>query len=206
MSPRDEHPLVGLLRRPYRALRSFGDRSRHPSRRRRAEEIVLAVGQPRVVLFLCTGNICRSPYAEKVFRRLEAGSEGTRIDAASAGFLAAGRPSPESAVRVAGERGIFLQEHRSRQAERDLLARADLIVAMEAQHEEKAIVALGQAPRGLFLLGDLDPLLPTRREIQDPWGHDDRVFRESFERIDRCVARLGDLLRGTPGSAGKTRA
>jgi protein-tyrosine-phosphatase len=195
MSPRDEHPLVSLLRRPFRALRALWETSRHPSRRRRAEEVVVAVGPPRLVLFLCTGNICRSPYAEKVFQRLGAGVEGPRIEAASAGFLAAGRSSPEPAVRIAGERGISLREHRSKQADGELLTQADLVIAMETAHAAKVLAVLGQAPRALLLLGDLDPLLPGRREIQDPWGHDDRVFKDSFERIDRCVARLGDLLR-----------
>ena len=205
MSPRDEHPLVGLIKRPLRALRSYRDRSRHPSRRKRAEAVVAGVGQPRMVLFLCTGNICRSPYAEKVFRRAIAAREGARIEAASAGFLAPGRPSPEAALRIARERGIALEAHRSRTADGDLLAKADVVVAMEMAHEEKAIRALGRTPAAILLLGDLDPELPTRREIQDPWGHDDGVFKASFERIDRCVARLEHLLRsggsGTPGNA-----
>jgi protein-tyrosine-phosphatase len=75
-----------------------------------------------------------------------------------------------------------------------MLAEASLLIAMEAQHERSVSDLLGTRPPGLLLLGDLDPGPIHRREIVDPWGHSDQVFRESFERIDRCLARLGELL------------
>jgi protein-tyrosine phosphatase len=186
--------LGDLVRPAARRVRAIFARTLHPARRRKAEEVVRSAVKPCGILFLCTGNICRSPYAEKAFRRDQAARGGSEPHVVSAGLLEAGRPSPEAAIRIARERGITLDEHRSRTFERSLIARVDLVIAMEEEHERRVSALLGTRPPGLLLLGDLDPIPPNRREILDPWGHPDQVFRESFERIDRCVARLGELL------------
>ncbi len=186
--------LGDLIRPAARQIRSSLARALHPARRRRAEEVVRAASKPCGVLFICTGNICRSPYAEKAFRRDQISEGWSPERVVSAGLLKPGRPSPEAAVRVARERGIALEDHRSQLLDRPLLAQAGLVIAMEAQHERRVSDLVGARPPGLFLLGDLDPTPPNRREIMDPWGHPDDVFRESFERIDRCLARLGELL------------
>jgi protein-tyrosine phosphatase len=197
MTPMDGNSVIDLLRPPIRALRSFRDRARHPILRRRAEKVVRGVSRPQTIVFLCTGNICRSPYAEKVFERSQRAGLAPKVTVLSAGFLAPGRPSPEEAVRIARDRGISLEAHRSRQASPESLAACDLLVCMEPAH--LAAIAQMLGPRhaaNVVLLGDLDSETPERREIVDPWGRGDRFFVAAFERIERCAARLGALLHG----------
>jgi len=210
-------PIRAVLRPFVHALRSLRDRTLHPFRRKRAQRIVAAIPEIRSILFLCTGNICRSPYAEKALPRilglsgdgplpgegaLSGASSGASPEArqrdasggpiiASGGFLASGRPSPPEAVRIAGERGILLEDHRSRTVDAEMLDGVDLVVVMERAHEKK----LKQSPGGetvpVILLGDLDPEAPRQREIRDPWGQEDAVFHESFDRIERCLPVIG---------------
>jgi protein-tyrosine-phosphatase len=78
-----------------------------------------------------------------------------------------------------------------------MLADIDLVVVMERAHERKLQPILKGRDAPVILLGDLDPVPPDRREIQDPWGHPDEVFRDSFARIDRCLTALVQTLTST---------
>lgn len=193
--------LLGVLRPFVRAARALRDGAFHPFRRARARKVALALPPIRSILFLCTGNICRSPYAEKAFARQLPNGFADRIAVRSAGFLAAGRPSPPEAIRAAERNAVALAEHRSSSIDGAMLDASDLIVVMEVAHAEGVHRTRASTPRPLLLLGDLDPDRPSRREIQDPWGHPPAVFHASFDRIDRCLAVLAELVAATHETA-----
>jgi protein-tyrosine-phosphatase len=112
------------------------------------------------------------------------------VEARSAGFIKPGRGSPDRALEVSQERGIDLTRHVSRVLEECSVDADTLVVVMEPGQVRGVREAYGAATR-VLVLGDLDPVLPSRRLIPDPWGHPSEVFRASFDRIDRC---LGELL------------
>ena len=90
----------------------------------------------KLVVFVCTGNICRSPMAEYVFR--EAAGTGFGWEACSAGLSASfGYPASREAVDVLRERGIELGAHGSRPLTPELVAAADEIVVMTRGHREE---------------------------------------------------------------------
>ena len=137
---------------------------------------------PLTVLFVCLGNICRSPAAEGVFRRLvrEAGLEG-RIVVASAGThdFNVGLGADSGVRRAAARRGVDLRAHRARQVSREDCLRADYVVAMDAGNL-RALQALWPpaAQSRLYLLMDF-AVQPRVREIPDPYGGSE----EDFERV-----------------------
>ncbi len=136
------------------------------------------------MLFVCHGNICRSPYAEAVFRRRVRG----RRDATSAGLVGPDRPSPETAREVARERGVDLEDHRSRLVTRASLRQAGLVVVMDPN---QALALRRRHGFGASLvLGDLDPGSVRRRPIRDPIFQPPELYREVYARIDRCVEGL----------------
>ena len=122
------------------------------------------------ILFVCTGNICRSPFAEAVAR-----SAGLP-DVESAGLAAFGGARPTSdAIAVAGELGFDLASRRARPLTGDMLERADVIVGMTADH----VSALGGDAR---LLGDAD--------LDDPIGRGREAYRRAYARIESDVRKL----------------
>ncbi|WP_254845557.1 low molecular weight phosphatase family protein [Microbacterium sp. RURRCA19A] len=91
---------------------------------------------------MCTGNICRSPYAEVDLQRRLAGLD-VRVVSAGTGALI-GEPVPEPGLRLAAEAGIDLSGHRGRQIAEQDVRDADLILALTREHR-KAIVAVSPA-------------------------------------------------------------
>lgn len=176
----------------------------HPLWRRRARRAVDEAGFPSRVLFVCHGNICRSPYAEGALRRELSPRVRDRIEVDSAGFIGPDRGSPSVAIQVAGERSVDLSGHRSRLVEADSVRAADLVFVMEKS--QRSSIRRRFSPASVLLLGDLDPEPAGRRRILDPVAQPADVFRRVYARIDRCVRALADRIEGgvkgrSPGAA-----
>jgi len=120
---------------------------------------------------------------------LEAQDGRESISVESAGFIKPGRGSPERAVEVASERGLDLSPHTSRVLAQCTVDASTLVAVMEPGQVAGVRREFGRDTR-VLVLGDLDPQLPDRRLIPDPWGRERDVFRSSFDRIDRCLDRL----------------
>jgi len=149
------------------------------------------------VVFLCVGNICRSPYAAEVFRRRMPGAWAEKIRVESMGFYPVpDRPSPGKAVRAAGRRGVDLSDHRSRVVGVPARPMDILAVGMTPDQARRAARRWRLDPERALVLGDLDPLPIERRVIQDPWGREEEVFDAVYERIDRCVEAMAGAMFG----------
>jgi protein-tyrosine phosphatase len=183
----------GLLRSLAGTVRHAPEVLLHSSRRAAARQRIARARPVRSVLVLCHGNVCRSPFAEASLARMMAGSALTAT-VSSAGFIGPGRLPPPEAQAAAARRGVDVSAHRSVVVTQPALDAADMIVVMTAS-QEQALRTRAHPIRGVVVvLGDLDPLPVRRRTIRDPWGCDESVFDASFERIDRCLAELKELL------------
>lgn len=138
------------------------------------------------LVFVCKGNICRSPFAEHAAR-----ARGLR--ATSAGLDAdSGRPAERRAIEAASARGIDLAQHRSRAVKELSLQDADLLLAFEPDHAMQLRALTGDGAR-IALLG-LYAAAPCPY-LHDPYGLSVRYFDNCFERIE-------DGLRGLQGRLG----
>jgi protein-tyrosine phosphatase len=176
-------------------LRAALDRLLHLWRRRQALARLRRHRMPRGVLFVCHGNICRSPYAAGVFRARLGAVANNLIGVRSAGFVGNDRTAPRFAVEEAAARGIDLREHRSMTVSAGELRQAELVVVMEPV---QAHVLRERYPTAgtILVLGDLDPLSERDRVIVDPVERPRAVFAASYDRIDRCVAVLAEAVAG----------
>ncbi|NNF12136.1 MAG: low molecular weight phosphotyrosine protein phosphatase [Gemmatimonadetes bacterium] len=146
--------------------------------------------QPGSVLFVCLGNICRSPYAEHVFRS----RVGDGVEASSAGFILPGRQPPENALEVAATRGVSTTDHRSQVVSEDLLRGSDAVFIFDRFNAQR-LRKLPSGPRGrVYWLGDFDPEWTGKRAIIDPWGKPAEEFDRTFARIERCIDRVTRVL------------
>ena len=185
------------------------DRLLHRIRRRRALRLLRAAGRFRSVLFICQGNICRSPYASAVFRQRLPSSVLGHVVSGSAGFIGPGRPAPDEALLVARRRGIDLSPHRSQLITADAAGRSDLLVVMEANQAARLFASF-PLNGAVLILGDLDPEPIVTRSITDPWGKPEQIFVESYARIERCIdsliSALYPTLAAAPNPARRVRA
>jgi len=191
-----------VLRRAARTLRQMPDRLQHPLRRRRAVRAVAHGFVPRSVLFVCHGNICRSPFAAAAFRRALPEPLRTRIRVRSAGFIGRGRPAPAEALRVARRKGIDLAAHRSELVAAALISSADLIVVMDAQQRRAVHTRFGRRLDDIVVLGDFDPEPIETRAILDPIERPESAYEASYRRIERCVRVLADAVAVRNGVLG----
>ncbi|CAN5537338.1 hypothetical protein BH24ACT4_BH24ACT4_06590 [soil metagenome] len=103
---------------------------------------------------ICTGNQCRSPMADVLFRDGLA-RRGVDGRVSSAGLISEGGPAPGGSVRAMAKRGLDLEGHRSTPLEADAVVTADLIVGMTREHVREAVVLVPEAFERAFTLREL---------------------------------------------------
>jgi L-threonylcarbamoyladenylate synthase len=147
----------------------------------------------RQIVFVCTGNTCRSPMAEAVFRRRLAERLGCDEAAllergfavSSAGLSAmTGDAAATDAIEVLREVGIDLTNHRSQAASADLIARADDLIAMTRSH---VLMLLSRYP---MIAGAVRLLCGAEGDLDDPIARGPEVYRACALTIERHVDRL----------------
>jgi len=139
------------------------------------------------VLFVCTGNICRSPLAAALMQRALAERGVDSIDVSSAGTGAwDGAPVSEGAYLVGLEQGLDLSAHRARLLTRDLVERSDLILTM-ARHHRARVDELGGQGR-VFVFGEYAGREGEAAEVSDPFGGDLNVYRDTCVELAALVA------------------
>ena len=145
------------------------------------------------ILFVCTGNTCRSPLAEAIARKITIERGLHEVEVASAGTSAwDGAPASDGALLVGMERNMDLSHHRAQSLTRELVRENDIILAMGPHHLER-IEALGGSGKA-YLLADFASHGKSVRPISDPIGAELDVYRATTDELEEEIRRAMDRL------------
>jgi protein-tyrosine-phosphatase len=145
------------------------------------------------ILFVCTGNTCRSPLAEAIAGKIVIGRALESFIVSSAGTSTfEGAPASDGAMLVAIERGLDLSQHRARQLSRDIVSENDLILVMGPHHLDR-VEALGGDGKS-FLLSHFASSGDTDIAIADPFGGDLPAYRATADELASEMVKVFDRI------------
>ena len=160
----------------------------------------LGIGNPPIprspgsVLFLCQGNVCRSPFAERYFRKIAGDGNLGVIRSRSAGLdVQMSAPPPDLAVKVAKALDVDLTDHRSQQVTADMVEESEMIFVVEHRQAAYLRRIFPGHDLKIFLLPmfDTGPLpardYALRYNIPDPYGKSEKDFLDCFRKIESSI-------------------
>lgn len=160
------------------------------------KEEVKKVADAKTVLFVCTGNSCRSVMAEYLLRKKMTAMGREDVEVLSAGTFAlfGMGPTRETLRLIAQTAGLDASGHKALKVTPDLLKAADLIFAMERRHLEEVLRLCPSVKERAHLLLAYAGLDGAGADIADPIGKSEEFYRMSFLRIEEAVQKIGEKL------------
>ncbi|MSR43583.1 MAG: ribose 5-phosphate isomerase B [Pedosphaera sp.] len=156
------------------------------------------------VLFVCTGNICRSPMAEGLFRRMVEGRGEFEVTSAGLGAINGQTPSTHS-VTALRERAVDITDLRSRQLTAQMVREADYIFGMTHGHVDGINLLYPHAAEKTFLLREFEEAFDAfEKDIFDPIGGDYPIYLQCREQIEQGLKTALKFIEQTSMTTGAT--
>jgi len=151
---------------------------------------------PVKVVFVCWGNICRSPIAERVAERMaaDAGLERVEFTSAATSREEIGAPIDPRARQVLTAHGYRADDHAAHQVTAEEIAGADLVIAAEPIHVDRMLRIAPDADN-LSLLSDFDPQAPEGSGLPDPWYGGPEGFEETLAAVESAMPGVLEQVR-----------
>ncbi len=156
------------------------------------------------VLFVCTGNVCRSPMAEGLLRHMM--RDRGPVEVASAGLGAMHGQTPSShAVEVLRREGVDISRQRSQPVSAELIRRSDLIFAMTRDHRDMLLLLYPEAAAKIHLLRQKEAATGGRPDVTDPIGGSITTYETCKNDIKAALAGVVTMLTGKSPSMNTTQ-
>ena len=155
-----------------------------------------AVTGKKHVLFVCTGNSCRSVMAEYLLRKMLKGRKDVEISSAGVSVIFPTSASQE-AVYVLKEQGIDAEKHLSQPVTNILLKKTDLIFVMTRAHRAQVLERVPGVEKRVYLLGEFQGRTVSREadlDIADPIGKSHNEYQQCLQMIQDCLGKVIGLI------------
>jgi protein-tyrosine-phosphatase len=147
---------------------------------------------PQKILFVCTGNICRSPMAEGLLKKMVQDHQWS-VETQSAGLAAFnGVPATQEAIEACKEKGIDISAHQSQPLSKNLVLESTLILTMTDKHKESILRKMPQLADKVSLLSDFAG--QGIEDVEDPMGQSVDAYRKIFAQIEGYLLKAKEKL------------
>jgi len=154
-------------------------------------------GSLKNVLFVCTGNTCRSPLAEVLFRDLVKATQDYAVNSAGVGAFS-GQAASRHSAKLAKERDLDLSKHQSKAVTIDLVDQATHIFALGRSHLAALLMDYPEAEDKIYLLSEFTADDKLRgKDVSDPFGGDLEEYREMQEHLDKLLPSIHAFIEQT---------
>lgn len=154
------------------------------------------------ILFVCTGNTCRSPMAEGIFKALLKDNNIDNINVSSAGISTfEGDSANEKAIYTLRNKGIDIKSHKSRQITKEIIENSDLILTMTKSHKRMILNALPEYLNKVFTIKEYvyinnnEELTGKNLDIADPYGLDYNIYEKCAAEIEENLKKIIEILK-----------
>jgi protein-tyrosine-phosphatase len=139
-----------------------------------------------LILFVCTGNICRSPMAAALFSaKVEAVGDAEKYRVESAGTWAlVNQPASDYAVEMMSRRGLSLKEHSARTITNEMIDDAALIIVMTRDHQQAIAAEFPQARAKIHLMSEF---VGQYYDIGDPYGRELQMYEICADDLSQLI-------------------
>ena len=159
------------------------------------KEEIERVSKEKVILFICTGNSCRSVMAKAYLEKILKEQKRSDVLVLSAGImLLGGGLATEPTREVLRREGLDVSAHRSQKVTQEMLKKSDLILVMEKMHEERILSLEPGVKNRLFLLKEFAKISADDLNIADPIGKPIEFYEKTLEIIKEAVERIVNII------------
>lgn len=147
------------------------------------------------IMFICTGNICRSAMAHWLLKKKLEERNIKNVEVYSAGIYAVeGDTSTYEAIEVMEEYGVDLKKHRATKVQNSNIKDMDIILCMTLSHKRDLIYMYPELKEKIYTLKEYVKDEKNGVEIRDPWGYDIVTYRFCASEIDACLDKLIEII------------